>query len=121
MSKDTKQDELKQEEPKQPELEQGKPKQEEPKQEEPKQEEASAAQKEKNPFEETVRIKLPIIKGERSDVMVGVNGKFWQIKRGVYVDIPLPVYEVLLHQEEMELQASMLEEQLAAQLEQMKS
>ena len=116
MSKDTKQDELKQEEPKQPELEQGKPKQEEPKQEE-----ASAAQKEKNPFEETVRIKLPIIKGERSDVMVGVNGKFWQIKRGVYVDIPLPVYEVLLHQEEMELQASMLEEQLAAQLEQMKS
>ena len=101
---------------KQPELEQDEPKREEPRQEEP-----AAAQKEKNPFEETVRIKLPIIKGERSDVMVGVNGKFWQIKRGVYVDIPLPVYEVLLHQEEMELQASMLEEQLAAQLEQMKN
>ena len=116
MSKDSKQPELEQEEPKQPELEQ-----EEPKREEPRQEEPAAAQKEKNPFEETVRIKLPIIKGERSDVMVGVNGKFWQIKRGVYVDIPMPVYEVLQHQEEMELQASMLEEQLAAQLEQMKT
>ena len=111
MSKDSKQPELEQEEPKQPELEQEGPRQEEP----------SNTPEAKNPFEETVRIKLPIIKGERTDVMVGVNGKFWQIKRGVYVDIPMPVYEVLQHQEEMELQASMLEEKLAEQLEQMKT
>lgn len=66
----------------------------------------------KDPFAETVKIKLPLIKGQ-GDVHVGVNGRFWQIKRGVAVDVPKPVYEVLQHQEEMELQAKDYEEALA--------
>ena len=44
---------------------------------------------------------------------MGVNGRFWQIQRGVSVDVPKPVYEVLQHQEEMELVAQAYEEELA--------
>lgn len=66
----------------------------------------------KDPFAETVKIKLPLIRGQ-GDVHVGVNGRFWQIQRGVSVDVPKPVYEVLQHQEEMELVAQAYEEELA--------
>lgn len=65
-----------------------------------------------DPFAETVKIKLPLIRGQ-GDVHVGVNGRFWQIQRGVSVDVPKPVYEVLQHQEEMELVAQAYEEELA--------
>ena len=67
----------------------------------------------KDLFQETVHIKLPLIKGGADSVHVGVNGRFWQIKRGVPVDIPVAVYEVLQHQEEMELQAQEYEDTLA--------
>lgn len=67
----------------------------------------------KDLFKETVHIKLPLIKGGADSVHVGVNGRFWQIKRGVPVDIPVAVYEVLQHQEEMELQAQEYEDTLA--------
>lgn len=67
----------------------------------------------KDLFKETVHIKLPLIKGGADSVHVGVNGRFWQIKRGVPVDIPMAVYEVLQHQEEMELQAQEYEDTLA--------
>lgn len=67
----------------------------------------------KDLFKETVHIKLPLIKGGEDSVHVGVNGRFWQIKRGVPVDIPMAVYEVLQHQEEMELQAQEYEDTLA--------
>lgn len=67
----------------------------------------------KDLFAETVNIKLPLIKGGEDSVHVGVNGRFWQIKRGVRVDIPIAVYEVLQHQEEMELQAQEYEDTLA--------
>lgn len=66
----------------------------------------------KDPFAETVKIKLPLIKG-KGDVHVGVNGRFWQIQRGVEVNLPRPVLEVLQHQEEMELLAQEYEEALA--------
>lgn len=75
-------------------------------------------QEAKDPFQETVKIKLPLIKGA-GDVHVGVNGRFWQIKRGVSVDVPLPVYEVLQHQEEMEQQAQAFEEELARKKDEM--
>lgn len=67
----------------------------------------------KDLFAETVRIKLPLIKGGADSVHVGVNGRFWQIKRGVSVDVPMAVYEVLQHQEEMELLAQEYEDELA--------
>ena len=48
------------------------------------------------PAEKTVRIKLPKDNYRyRDDVFVGVNGKGWLIKRGIPVEVPEIVAEVL--------------------------
>ena len=41
-----------------------------------------------------VKIKVPRDR-QRPDMTVGVNGKFWQIKRGVEVEVPSYVAEVV--------------------------
>jgi hypothetical protein len=49
-------------------------------------------------------VKLRLFKDKKAykdDVFVGVNGRTWQIKRGVEVEVPECVAEVLRHQEEM--------------------
>ena len=48
-----------------------------------------------------VTIRLPKIKGETDDVFVSVNNYTCVIKRGVEVEVPVFVKEVLDHQEEM--------------------
>ena len=45
--------------------------------------------------EPRVRIIVPYIEGEDPEQVVGVNGKFYQIRKGVYVDVPPEVAEVL--------------------------
>lgn len=57
------------------------------------------AKKTNNP--KMVTIKLPRIKGAPDSVWVSVNMDNWQIKRGVEVEVPYCVAEVLKHQEEM--------------------
>jgi hypothetical protein len=49
----------------------------------------------------TVTIKLPISRTEKDDVYVMVNGKRYQIKRGVAVDVPWNVAKVLERSEKM--------------------
>ncbi len=44
---------------------------------------------------ERVRIIVPFIDGEDPEQVVGVNGKFYKIRKGVYVDVPAEVAEVL--------------------------
>lgn len=56
---------------------------------------------EKKNTEKTVKIKLPRERGDQEDVFVGVNERTWLIKRGVEVEVPECVAEVLLHREEM--------------------
>lgn len=51
------------------------------------------------PDEPLVTIKLPITRTEKDDVWVAVNGKSMQIKRGVAVEVPRCIAEVLEHQE----------------------
>lgn len=51
--------------------------------------------------EKTVKIKLPLSRTEKDDVPVAVNDRTWLIKRGVEVEVPECVAEVLKHQEEM--------------------
>lgn len=51
--------------------------------------------------EKTVRIKLPKERREQEDVFVGVNERTWLIKRGVEVEIPECVAEVLENRELM--------------------
>jgi hypothetical protein len=54
-----------------------------------------------NKAEKTVKIKLPLTKHEKDDVAVAVNDRTWLIQRGVEVEVPECVVEVLKHQEEM--------------------
>lgn len=53
------------------------------------------------PTEKKVKIKIPLTRKEQKDVFVGVNGRNFQIKRGVTVEVPECVAEVLQNQEEM--------------------
>ena len=53
------------------------------------------------PKEKLVTIKIPRVSAKQEDVPVWVNEKSWLIKRGVEVQVPECVAEVLRHQEEM--------------------
>ena len=48
-----------------------------------------------------VKIKIPRTKADQEDVFVSVNMETFIVKRGVYVEVPDYVAEVLEHQEEM--------------------
>lgn len=51
--------------------------------------------------EKTVKIKLPRERRDQEDVFVGVNERTWLIKRGVEVEVPACVAEVLINREIM--------------------
>lgn len=48
-----------------------------------------------------VKIRLPLTRTETKDEYVAVNGKSYQIKRGVTVEVPEYVAEVIQNSEEM--------------------
>lgn len=48
-----------------------------------------------------VKVKIPRTKADQEDVFVSVNMETFLIKRGVEVEVPDYVAEVLQHQEEM--------------------
>lgn len=50
--------------------------------------------------EKKVKIRIPISRDQQDDVFVAVNGRTWLIKRGVEVEVPECVVEVLRNQEE---------------------
>jgi len=52
------------------------------------------------PKEKMVKIRIPRTKADQEDVFVSVNLRTWLIKRGVEVEVPECVAEVLRHQEE---------------------
>ena len=64
------------------------------------------------PKEKMVKIRIPRTSAKQEDVPVWVNEKSWLIKRGVEVEVPACVAEVLQHQEEM-LEKIMLFEEAA--------
>ena len=53
------------------------------------------------PKEKMVKIRIPRTKADQEDVFVSVNNYTCIIKRGVEVEVPDYVAEVLRHQEEM--------------------
>ena len=59
------------------------------------------ANKTEAPKEKMVKIRIPRTKADQEDVFVSVNLRTFQIKRGVDVEVPECVWEVLRHQEEM--------------------
>lgn len=60
-----------------------------------------------------VKIRLPITKTEKDDVFVGLNGKTYLIKRGVEVEVPAGVAEILKRKEDMLVAAMEYEESVA--------
>ena len=48
----------------------------------------------KNPMNEMVSLHIPKQSGEDRSVFIGLNGKGWNIPRGVTVEVPKPVAEV---------------------------
>ena len=50
--------------------------------------------------EKTVQIRIPRTKADQEDVPVWANDRPWITKRGVEVEVPECVAEVLRHQEE---------------------
>jgi len=58
--------------------------------------------KTKEKKEKLVKIRLPRARdGEEDHELVGVNGVLYQIKKGVTVEVPASVAEVLAHRDEM--------------------
>ena len=51
--------------------------------------------------EKMIKIRIPRTKADQEDVFVSVNARTWLVKRGVEVEVPECVAEVLRHQEEM--------------------
>lgn len=67
--------------------------------------------KKDTPKEKTVKIKIPLERsGNNEDVYVAVNGRSWSIKRGVYVEVPECVKEVLDNSEAMYQEAMAFED-----------
>ena len=60
-----------------------------------------AAKKNTHQGEKKVKIKLPRERRDQEDVFVGVNERTWLIRRGVEVEVPLCVAEVLRSRELM--------------------
>ena len=51
--------------------------------------------------EKLVKIRIPKFKANQEDVFVSVNERAWIVKRGVEVEAPECVAEVIRHSEEM--------------------
>lgn len=63
--------------------------------------------------EKLVRIRLPLTRDKQTDVFVRVNHRTWLIKRGVDVEVPECVAEVLRNSEDAELAAMEYQSRLA--------
>lgn len=50
--------------------------------------------------EKMVKVRIPRTRKDQEDVFVSVNMRTWLVKRGVEVEVPECVAEVLRHQEE---------------------
>jgi hypothetical protein len=66
--------------------------------------------KTETPKEKMVKIRIPRTSAKQEDVFVSVNHRTWIVKRGVEVEVPECVAEVLQHQEEMLEQIMLFEE-----------
>lgn len=67
--------------------------------------------KEETKAEETVKIRIPRGRKDEGDVFVSVNERTWLIKRGVEVEVPKCVADVLRYQEEMQEEAYNFDEE----------
>lgn len=57
--------------------------------------------KTETPKEKMVKIRIPKFKANQEDVFVSVNERTWIVQRGVEVEVPECVAEVIRHSEEL--------------------
>lgn len=77
-------------------------------------EDAKKNGKVKEKKEKMVKVLLPLTRTEKEDVYVAVNGRPFLIKRGVHVEVPASVAEVLEHSDQMLNEALEFEAKAAA-------
>lgn len=63
---------------------------------------AGAPAQEYNIWDDKVTFKIPKTRELKDDVRIIVNGRVFTIQRGVWVDLPRPVFEVLVDKENAE-------------------
>lgn len=69
-----------------------------------------------DPWEDKVPFMIPKDRNKKGDVLVSVNDRDFLIKRGVPVDLPRPVYDVLVDQMMAEEQRdAYIEENISAE------
>lgn len=61
-------------------------------------------------------VNLPLTSDKQDDVTVGINGKYYKIKRGEDVEVSAAVYEVLKNQERMDTLAVRRRLEMAAEM-----
>jgi hypothetical protein len=61
-------------------------------------------------------INLPLTSDKQDDVTVGINGKYYKIRRGEDVEVSAAVYEVLKNQERMDTLAVRRRTAMAAEM-----
>lgn len=73
----------------------------------------SAVETPYDPMKDMMEVRLPRATGKEEDTLfVGLNGKGYNIKKGVPVRVPRPVYDILMERErQIERQAAFEEEQ----------
>lgn len=73
----------------------------------------SAKVAQEDPWKQTMPVFIPrAMAGEQKFVMVGVNGRRYQVPRGKQVEVPLPLYERIMIMLEMENKAIAYQEKL---------
>ena len=67
--------------------------------------------------EDKVMIMVPYVEGQGSELTVGVNGVFTKIKKGVMVEVPRPVAEVIMNSQQQVMVAEANQERMKMQVQ----
>lgn len=67
--------------------------------------------------DDKVKIMIPYIEGQGKEQTVGVNGTFYKIRKGVYVEVPKAVAEVIMNSQQQAIVAEANQERLKMQVQ----
>lgn len=67
--------------------------------------------------EDKVMIMVPYVEGQGTELTVGVNGVFTKIKKGVMVEVPKPVAEVIMNSQQQAMVAEANQERMKMQVQ----
>jgi len=67
--------------------------------------------------EDKVMIMVPYVEGQGTELTVGVNGVFTKIKKGVMVEVPRPVAEVIMNSQQQAMVAEANQERMKMQVQ----